>query len=89
MGQQNPKEFMDQMMETVISDLNKPMKIEHSFESKDYYSIYTLPECALGYKKIVNGMVTFPMILDGFWTRKKVSLKYLIASFQKIAISNL
>ena len=25
LGQQKPKEFMDEMMETVISDLNKPL----------------------------------------------------------------
>ena len=47
---------------------------------------HILPECALGYKKIDNGMVTFPMILDDFWTRKKVSPKYSPTSFQNIAI---
>ena len=26
LGQQKPKEFMDEIMETVISDLNKPLK---------------------------------------------------------------
>ena len=34
LGQQKQKEFMDEMMETVISDLKKPLKIEYSFESK-------------------------------------------------------
>ena len=47
---------------------------------------HILPECALGYKKIDHGMVTFPMILDDFWTRKKVSPKYSPTSFQNIAI---
>ena len=35
-GQQQPKEFMDEMMETVISDLIKPFKKVYSFESKKY-----------------------------------------------------
>ena len=33
-GKQKSKEFMDEMMETVISDLKSPLKIQHSFESK-------------------------------------------------------
>ena len=36
LGQQAPKEFVDMMLETVISDLNKPSIIENSFESKKY-----------------------------------------------------
>ena len=34
LGQQKPKEFMDVMMDTVISDLIKPLKKVYSFESK-------------------------------------------------------
>ena len=29
LGQQKPKEFMDEIMETVVSDLNKPLKSNH------------------------------------------------------------
>ena len=32
LGQQKPKEFMDEIMETVVSDLNKPLK-SNNFKS--------------------------------------------------------
>ena len=35
LGKQEPKEFVDEMLETVISDLNQPFKVENSFESKE------------------------------------------------------
>ena len=38
LGRQKPKEFMDEMMETVISDLKGPQRIEYSFESKTCYT---------------------------------------------------
>ena len=46
LGQQKPKEFMDEMMETVISDLNKPLKSNN---------ISTISICALFYQiNLVN-----------------------------------
>ena len=40
LGKQEPKEFVDEMLETVISDLNQPFKVENSFESKEDCAIY-------------------------------------------------
>ena len=36
LGQQKPKEFMDKMMETVISDLNKPLKSNNNLNIKKF-----------------------------------------------------
>ena len=47
---------------------------------------HILHEYALGYKKIVKGMVAIPMFPDIFWARKKVSPKYSPTSFQVFAI---
>ena len=33
-GEKEPKHFIDEIMETVISDLNKPLESEHASKSK-------------------------------------------------------
>ena len=37
LGEQKPKEFMDEMMETVISDLNKPIISTNNLEKISNY----------------------------------------------------
>ena len=37
LGQQMPKEFMDEIMETVVSDLKKPLKSNNIFCINDYH----------------------------------------------------
>ena len=39
LGQQKPKEFMDKMMETIISDLEKP-KRKHLFKSLQIVCVF-------------------------------------------------
>ena len=43
LGQQKPKEFMDEIMETVISDLKKPLKSKvyhYVFKKLDMIKVY-------------------------------------------------
>ena len=55
LGQKEPKEFMDEMMDTVISDLKQPLENKnHEFYVITFNQLYNLLSCITGIFIVIN-----------------------------------